>query len=224
MKLAIHITTALLALLALLATARAEDQPHAYIPRPYGGAALSLNGGGYSPVSLQGSSGLRIDAPHFISDVEIGYDTTRKVNDNVPGNDTGHLLKAQARAFYRLRNGFYFGGGEQWSETKTLKYTKRVVRPAFGGGKDFLWDSYSLRVQSLYFTQGDDKANGTHGVETMLTYPSPSQRGHFFARMGVSIYRFHDTSFANGTQEQLKIWNSNHHMAAYVNYGLLYRF
>jgi hypothetical protein len=39
MKPAIHITTALLALLALLATARASDQSHPYLPRPYGVAA-----------------------------------------------------------------------------------------------------------------------------------------------------------------------------------------
>lgn len=196
-----------------------SDLPLAYIPRPYVREDVSLNGGGYSNASFITSGGLRIDAPHLVSDVEVGYDTARKTDDNVPGNTTGHVLNAHARAFYRL-NGWYFGGGEQWTETKTLKYIKRGTRPTFGGGKDFT----RFRLQSLYLTRGSDVINGAQGVETLFVYPSPSHRGHFFFQGGVSIYRFHDTTFANGTPEQIKIWTGTHHFAAYVRYGLVYRF
>jgi hypothetical protein len=209
-------------LFILVATSlRAADLPKPYVPRPYMIGGVSINGGGYSSISAQAIAGFRVDAPRLIGDVEAGYDTARKVNDGVPGNDTGHILNARARAFYRFpRSGFFVGGGEEWSETVTKMYVKRGVRPAFGGGKDFT----SFRLAVLYFGTGSDNVNGTHGVETALTYPSPTKAGHLFFRASLSIYRFHDTVFENGTPEQMRIWEGQKHTTAYMRYGFMYRF
>ena len=84
-----------------------------YIPRPYAIVGFSINGSGYQAISENMGGGLRVDAPHILSSVEVGYGNARKVNDATINNHSGHERSAQARTFYKIGNGFYFGGGAQ---------------------------------------------------------------------------------------------------------------
>jgi hypothetical protein len=65
-------------------------------------------------------------------------------------NHSGHERSAQLRAFYKLGNGLYIGGGAQWSQTSTTTYSKQAWRPTLGVGKDFLRSTCSLRLQGMY--------------------------------------------------------------------------
>lgn len=165
----------------------------AQVPRPYVAGSVNVNGGGYSSISESIGAGIDLESAHANGNLEATYDNAKKVNDGTVNNHNGRVRSAQARAFYRLHNGLYFGGGVQWSELNTTNYSKQGWRPTAGIGKDFLRDTYSIRLQSLYISKGSDKSNGTQGVETAIYFPSPSTKGHVFLRDTIAIYRFHAT-------------------------------
>jgi hypothetical protein len=107
---------------------------------------------------------------------------------------TGTELHVLARAFLRTGQGWYFGGGTQWSRLSTILYAKQAWRPTFGGGKDFARESFSGRVQAVYVLPGTDHLNAVQGPEISLWLPSPASKHHFFLRETVGIYEFHQTS------------------------------
>lgn len=194
-----------------------------YIPRPYGVFGFSINGSGYQAISEEMGGGLRMDSPHILSSVEVGYGNARKVNDATANNHSGHERSAQARTFYKLGSGFYLGGGAQWSQTSTTNYSKQAWRPTLGIGKDFMRNTYSLRLQGMYILTGSDKINGSQGPEISLTYPSPASNHHFYFRSVIGVYRFHTTdTFSDPETSALQ--RRDHHTTGNVIYSFIYRF
>ena len=194
-----------------------------YVPRPYGVLGLSINGSAYQAVSEVVGGGLRMDSPRILFGVEAGYGNARKVNDATIGNHSGHERFAQARAFYKLGNGLYFGGGAQWSQTSTTNYSKQAWRPTLGVGKDFMRNTYSLRLQGMYILPGSDKSNGSQGAEISLTYPSPASNHHFYFRSVLGVYRFHTTdTFSDPVTSATQ--RGDRHITGNIVYNLIYRF
>ena len=194
-----------------------------YIPRPYGVFGLSINGSGYQTVSESMGGGLRMDSPHLLSSIELGYGNARKVNDATIDNHSGHERSAQARTFYKLGNGIYFGGGVQWSQTSTTNYSKQSWRPTLGVGKDLLKSTYSLRMQCIYILRGSDKINGSQGPEISLTYPSPASNHHFYFRSVLAVYQFHTTdTFSDPVTSAMQ--RADRHITGNLIYNLIYRF
>jgi hypothetical protein len=197
--------------------------PNPYIPRPYAIVGFSINGSGYQPISENVGGGFRVDAPHFLSSVEVGYGNARKVNDATVNNHSGHERSAQARTFYKIGNGFYFGGGAQWNQTSTTNYSKQSWRPTLGMGKDLLSKTYSLRLQCMYILRGSDKINGSQGPEISLTYPSPTSNHHFYFRSVIGVYRFHTTdTFSDPVTSAMQ--RGEHHVTGNLAYSIIYRF
>ena len=195
-----------------------------YIPRPYTVMGLSLNGSGYNPISEVFGDGVRLDSLRFISNIEMGYNNARKVNDGTVNNRKKHSRSAQARMFYRMPSGLYIGGGVQWSQLSTTNYSKEAWRTALGVGKDVLHDTYSLRLQALYVTKGTDKLNGTQGPEISLTYPSPTTNHRFFFRPVLGIYYFHTTITDFSDLLLMKAQGRDHHVTGYMAYEFVFRF
>jgi hypothetical protein len=194
-----------------------------YIPRPYGVFGLNINGSGYQAISENMGGGLRLDSPHILSSVEVGYGNARKVNDATINNHSGHERSAQARTFYKLSSGFYFGGGAQWNQTSTTNYSKQSWRPTAGIGKDLLRNTYSLRVQCMYILPGSDKINGSQGPEISLTYPSPATNHHLYFRTIVNVYRFHTTdTFSDPLTSAMQ--RGEHRITGNLAYYFIYRF
>jgi len=225
-----HPAKQLLALVALslvlgAINALGADLPltDSYIPRPYAVFGFSINGGGYQAISENMGGGLRVDSPHILSSVEVGYGNARKVNDATIDNHSGHERSAQVRTFYKLSNGVYFGGGVQWSQTSTTNYSKQSWRPTFGVGRDLLRNTYSLRVQCMYVLPGSDKINASQGPEISLTYPSPSTNHHFYFRSVLGAYRFHTTdTFSDPVTSDMQ--RGDHDITGSLVYNLIYRF
>lgn len=178
------------------------------IPHPYVFGGIDLNGGGYSPFSVSGGGGLRIDVTHFLLNAEVSADNAHKEDSG-----TGYGRYAQGRAFYRLTNGWYFGGGAQWGELKTIDYVKRYWRPAFGGGKDFVGESFSARVQTLYVLPGTDRLNAVQGLDIGLWIPSPATKGHWFYHEDLDFYEFHQT-----------LLPGQRSFASFLTFEVMYRF
>jgi hypothetical protein len=194
-----------------------------YIPRPYAFAGVSINGAGYSSMSEILGGGLRLDSPRLITNVEAGYNDARKANDGTMDNRKGSTRSAQARVFYRLSNGLYIGGGAQWSHLSTTNYAKQAWHPTLGIGKDFLRNTYSLRLQGMYVLKGTDKINGSQGPEISLTYPSPQTNHRFFFRSVLGIYYFHTTITEFSNQSLVKSQGGDHHITGYMMYNLIFR-
>ena len=161
--------------------------PHPYV---YGG--LQLQGGGYAPTALAGGAGLDIELKHLVFDSKASYDTAHKVNDNTVNNHSGHDRGLSGDAFYRF-NKFYVGGGASWTQLSTTNYSKQSWHPAFGMGRDWTRESFSLRGQVLYKLPGSDWQNATQGPEFSVWFPSPSSAHHIFWRETIGIYSFHET-------------------------------
>lgn len=194
-----------------------------YAPRPYGVFGLSINGSGYQAIAVGMGGGFRMDSPRILSSVEVGYGNARKVNDATINNHSGHQRFAQARTFYKLGNGCYFGGGAQWSQTSTTNYSKQSWRPTFGVGKDFMRNTYSLRLQGMYVLPGSDKINGSQGPEISLMYPSPASNHHFYFRSVLAVYRFHTTdTFSDPVTSAMQ--RGDHHFTGTLTYNFIYRF
>jgi hypothetical protein len=194
-----------------------------YIPRPYGVFGLSINGSGYQAISENMGGGLRVDSPHILSSIEVGYGNARKVNDATTNNHSGHERSAQARAFYKIGNGFYFGGGAQWGQTSTSNYSKQSWRPTLGVGKDLMRSTYSLRLQCMYILRGSDKINGSQGPEISLTYPSPASNHRFYFRSVIGVYHFHTTdTFSDPVTSAMQ--RGEGHVTGNLGYHFIYRF
>jgi hypothetical protein len=198
-------------------------QPNPYVPRPFAVVGFRINGGGYQSISEIMGGGFSIESPHILSGVEVAYGNARKVNDGTINNSSGHERSAQTRAFYKLGNGLYFGGGAQWSQTSTTNYSKQGWRPTLGVGKDFMRSTYSLRLQGMYMLPDSDKSNETQGPEITLTYPSPASNHHFYFRSVLVVYRFHTTDTLSDPATSA-MQRDDHHITGGLTYNLIYRF
>ena len=158
-------------------------------PRPYVYGGLALDQGGYSSNAGTFGVGLNVEKLHFIGLAEGWFENAAKLDSG-----TGIEFGTRARGFYRTRQGWYFGGGAQWSALNTSAYSKQAWRPTFGGGKDFGRENFSMRAQALYVLPGSDHLNALQGPEISLWLPSPASRSHFFYRQTIGLYEFHQTS------------------------------
>jgi len=183
-------------------------------PRPYTYAGLALSSGaGYSPAAGVVGSGLNIDTRHFLFLAEGSLQNARKLDSG-----TGMEYDLKARSFARAENGWFFGGGAQWSKLSTAAYAKQAWRPTFGGGKDVTRESFSFRAQALYVLPGTDHLNAVQGPEISLWLPSPAAKAHFFYRQTIGIYEFHQTSVPGNSGTNIR------NESTFVSLTAMYRF
>jgi hypothetical protein len=183
-------------------------------PRPYAYGGLGLShGAGYSPAAGILGSGLDIDNSHFLFLAEGSIQ-----NDHKLDSGTGTEYALQARSFARAADGWYFGGGAQWSKLSTSEYAKQAWRPTFGGGKDIMRENFSMRAQAVYILPGTDHLNAVQGPEVSLWLPSPASKSHFFYRQTVGIYEFHQTSVPGNPGTNVRM------ASTFVNLTAMYRF
>ncbi len=145
-----------------------------WTPRPVLYSGPSLVGNGYQTFALNGGGGLLLNSSKLLGDFEGRYMNARKTNDNTLNNRKGHERYLEGRLFYKYRQGLYFGGGAQWSETSTTNYTKKAWRPTVGLGGDYFSQGLSCRWQTLYISPGSDWQNALQGAEIQLWLPSPA--------------------------------------------------
>jgi hypothetical protein len=158
--------------------------------RPYAFGGLSVSAGaGYSPIAGTGGVGLSMNKIHAMTLAEFSADDAHKADSN-----TGHDMYFQARAFYRTERGWYLGGGTQWNNLTTIRYSKISWKPTFGAGKDVMHEDFSFRAQIVYVLPGSDHLNAVQGPECGLWLPSPETKRHVFYHQTVGIYEFHQTS------------------------------
>ena len=193
-------------------TARSAAYSNWPLPYMYGGLALS-RGAGYSPAAGIVGGGLNIESSRLIVLAESSAENAHKRDSG-----TGIELDVKGRAFVRAAEGWYFGGGAQWSKLSTVLYDKQAWRPTFGGGKDLLRENFSLRAQILYVLPGSDHLNAVQGPEISLWMPSPASRSHVFYRQRIGIYGFHQTSVPgnSGVNER--------YLASFVEFTAICRF
>ena len=163
----------------------ARLQIHPYL---YGGLAMS-HGAGYAPSAGIAGSGAEFSRRRLLLFTEASVQDAHKLDSG-----TGTELAAQMRGFLRVRAGWYFGGGAQWSRLNTSAYVKQAWRPAFGAGRELTHENFSMRAQALYVLPGTDHLNGVQGTEFSLWLPSPSSPSHLVCRQTIGLYEFHQTS------------------------------
>jgi len=183
--------------------------PRAYA---YGGLGLS-HGAGYSPAAGIFGSGVDIDNSHFLFLAEGSIQNAHKLDSG-----TGAEYALQARSFARAADGWYFGGGAQWSKLSTSEYAKQAWRPTFGGGKDIMRENFSMRAQAVYILPGTDHLNAVQGPEIGLWLPSPASKSHFFYRQTVGVYEFHQTSVPGNSGTNVRM------ASTFVSLTAMYRF
>jgi hypothetical protein len=182
------------------------------LPYMYGGIALS-GGAGYSPAAGTIGGGLTLDSRRLLLLAETSAQNAHKQDSG-----TGTEIDLKGRVFLRASEGWYFGGGAQWSKLSTAIYDKQAWRPTFGGGKDLFRENFSLRAQILYLLPGSDHLNAVQGPEISLWMPSPASRRHFFYRQAVGIYEFHQTSVPGNSGVNQR------YLASFVQCTAMYRY
>ena len=134
------------AVLAPAASNSGPSFPKITWPRPFIYGGLGLNGGGYAPLSGNVGAGLRSSDPnHLIWSANAAYDNSDKSNDNTLNNEKGHERSLESSVYYRFTNGWFVGGGADWSQLSTTNYTKQEFHPSVGGGKDYFHKECSAR-------------------------------------------------------------------------------
>lgn len=216
----------LVALSTCVAFAQEEDDAPIYDRYPHLNiiTAFNLNGGGHSTVSENATVGVSIEKPSFLLSTNGTYDNAKKVNDNTIGNDKGHSRKFNFGGFYRLKNGWFFGGGGYWSQLSTTNYVKESWHPNFGGGRDFFVRGTSFRIKALYSLPGTDKLNGVQGPTINFILPSPITRHHFFFYESFSTSLFH-TTVTDPTNKELTAQQlHDRSLASYLTLGVMFKF
>jgi len=173
------------------------------LPLVYGGLALK-GGGGYAPAA--GLLGARCELPvwHLTFAAEASYAAVRKANDNTGINPKGRERALEGEIRFRLHRYWFVGPVLSWGELNTTNYRKSSWHPGFGAGRDFSW----MRLSGDFLLAGSDHLNGSKAFVIDAYFPSPARnRGHFFFRETIEIYRFHatvtDWSDAELTRRQL---------------------
>ena len=243
------LTTLLCLFLCVAAVAQTNNAPAKVYPHPYVEGALGLNGGGYSTVSFAPSTGIDFESKHFIAEGRFSYDLARKVNDGTNNNDKGHSIGYGGMGFFRLSDGWFFGGGYSYGKTITTNYDKEASEPAFGGGKDVLRSDWSGRFQLRYFWQRDFLVtyptpvaftpgpgqtspsrycakcdNGLQGVGFDMWMPSPATAHHWFFHVSETPYWFHTTVTDPYNLPLTADQKSHHSYSSNASFGVMYRF
>lgn len=194
------------------------------LPHPFVYGGIQLNSGGYTTLSGVIGAGVETEAKRIISISEFSYDNGRKDNDGTVNNHSGHGRHASGRVFYRLPRRYFVGGGYQWNKLNTTNYAKEGRRLAFGGGKDWIGTDFSARLQALYIFPGTDWRNGVQGPEFQFWLPSPATKHHFFFRIKLGVYEYHQT-ITDPTNKWLTAQQTGKRSVdSWAEYTLAYRF
>ncbi len=185
---------------------------------------LSLNSGGFQPVSASGTVGTRFEGRFFLFQSDFTYDTARKTDDETLNNTKGHTRSFRSYFSYRLPARWYLGGGAGWSETSTTNYTKGAWAPYFGGGKDFFRNSASFRLSCFYKLPGSDHFNATQGPSLEFIYPSPLKDRHFYFYQSVSTTLFHTTITDPNNAELAEEQREQRSVFTRIRMGIMFRF
>jgi hypothetical protein len=183
------------------------------VPQLYLYGGLSLNGTGLSPVSGTAGAGLDLETNHMLAVAETWTNSAHKQDSG-----TGYEIGTQAQLFSRTARNWYFGAGARWSEVTTSIYSKQGWHPTFGGGKDFMRESFSARAQLMYVLPGTDHLNALQGPELSLRLPSPASPAHLFYREAIGIYEFNQASVPGDSGIHTRSFTSS------VQFTVLYRY
>jgi hypothetical protein len=203
--------------LSLVAAAQVDmSTPKAY-PHSFIEGALDLNGGGYSPVSLDAHPGTNWETRDISLTATGNYSFAKKTNDGTVGNNTGHSRSLTGDVFYKINAYWMVGGGGDWGKTYTELYKKRADSWRVGGGRDWFNSDVSLRITAEYFRHFNESTeypkpqtfttpsggttqaygckctNGVQGIFINFWEPSPYTAHHFFFHVSSSISTFHET-------------------------------
>jgi hypothetical protein len=203
-------------------------------PRPYISGGVSLMPPGYASVAGAVGAGVQFNRPYFVFDSFAGYDNGHKTNDNDNApNSKGH--DRYLRGFAGYKRGAYFAGvGARWTDLSTPDYTDFSWHPEAGVGRDWGKD---FRLLAAYefppakpvtrYPNGTTCygcSSGLHGADLQFWIPAPTNRSHFFAKMDLTIFRYHstDTDPSNVTLTQQE--NASKSFGAGVEFSLGARF
>lgn len=171
-------------------------------PRPYFYGGLNLEGNGSDVLDYLVGVGIQENTKRFLIDSYAEYTNTRKTNDNTVNNRNGRTRSLYAAPRYRLKRGWFVGGGLRWSELSTTNYVKQGVRPFVGGGKD--WRSTRISADYLWTVSEHVNrqgclvpdlqcTNGVKGIDFLWFMPSPMSKSHVLFRMDFTPFWFHTT-------------------------------
>jgi hypothetical protein len=201
------------------------------IPRPYAYLGPSLMGGGYAPLAYRAETGFDLESNRLIFRAVGAYDNGHKTNDGDQPNPDGHDRFLEGAAYYRARRGWFVGMGWRWSRLYTTNYAKGGSRPEMGGGYDLTMHpcegcrrDFSMRINIDWLMAGTDWQNGSHGPETVLTFPAPSEKRHLFWREAVGVYRFHETVTTPSDSVLTLQQRSDKSIDCFADFGIIYRF
>ena len=218
--------------LFLCANAFAQEGPPAsitpaspsWVPHAILFAGPSLVGNGYQPFTGNFGGGALLNSSTLRGDFEAYYMNARAANDGTINNRKGHERFLRGRVFFPWRQGLYFGGAAQWSETATTNYTRKAWRPTFGLGGDHFAEDWSCRWQMLYILPGSDRLSALHGPEMQFWLPSPSSKSHFFFRETLGMYEFH-TTITDPADRMLTLrQTADRHPASFLDFTFGWRF
>mgnify|MGYP001371998100 CR=1 FL=1 len=136
----------LFVLIAIAAFAQEDATPTTLRPQPFVYSGLDLGDG----AAYIGGIGLMENTKHFLFAGDASYDDEGKSNDGVNLSSKGHNRRFKGSAYFRLSDGWFFGGGARWAKLYTAVYTKEQWHPTFGIGKDIIGPFFSTRIQSDY--------------------------------------------------------------------------
>lgn len=212
-----------------------EDWLHNPLPHPFLYAGPSLMGGGYAVLAYRVEGGIDVESDHFIARALGAYDDGHKVDDGDQPNPKGHDRFLDGAVYYRLTSGrfkrFYFGGGYTWSQLSTTNYTKGGGRYQIGGGYDLFARvcsecrrDFSMRFNVDWITAGNDWQNGSHGPDLTMTFPSPTEKRHWFWVEAIGVYVFHQTVTEPNNPPLVKFQMAQKGVDSFGDFGFIYRF
>lgn len=171
-------------------------------PRPFFYGGLSLQGNGSAVLNYVVGVGIQENTPHFLFDGYAEYSNTRKINDNTVQNYSGRTRMLYAAPRFRLKSGWFVGGGARWSQLSTTNYVKQGLRPFVGGGKDwrlsrvsvdYLWTASEHVNRQGCLVPNGQCTNAVKGLDFKWFLPSPMSRSHVLFRMSLNTFWFHTT-------------------------------
>ena len=177
-----------------------------------------LNGSGFASVGVTVNAGGIVDAPHFFSYSEAGYETSGRLNGSPDTNSAGHTRSLANQTLVRIGN-WYTGVGVDWNKLYTPDHNRSNVHPKATVGREF--DSgYVDKVLVSYVAPGTDWANGLQGFEAQGWWTGK----HIFLRMTLGAYRYHAT-VTDRTNIQMRDYEwSNKSMTSQFQIVLGWRF
>jgi hypothetical protein len=146
-----------------------------------------LNGSGFASVGVTVDAGVIVDASHFFSYSEAGYERGGRLNDNADASSAGHTRLLANQTLARVGD-WYAGVGVDWNKLYTLDHNWSSVHPKATVGREF-YSGYVNKVLVSYVAPGTDWADGLQGFEAQGWWTGK----HIFLRMTLGSYRYHLT-------------------------------